>query len=35
MGFSGISESTVSKQCEDIDALVGEFLNRRLAGEWP
>jgi transposase-like protein len=35
MGLSGISKSTVSKLCKDIDERVGEFLNRPLAGEWP
>ena len=35
MGLSGISKSTVSKLCKDIDERVGEFLNRPLTGEWP
>lgn len=35
MGLSGISKSTVSKLCKDIDERVGEFLNRLLTGEWP
>lgn len=35
MGLSGISKSTVSKLCKHIDERVGEFLNRRLTGEWP
>ena len=35
MGLSGISKSTVSKLCKDIDDRVGEFLNRPLAGNWP
>jgi len=35
MGLSGISKSTVSKLCKDIDDRVGEFLNRPLTGEWP
>ena len=35
MGLSGISKSTVSKMCKDIDERVGEFLNRPLTGEWP
>ena len=35
MGLSGISKSTVSKLCKDIDDRVGEFLNRPLAGDWP
>lgn len=34
MGLSGISKSTVSKLCKDIDERVSEFLNRPLAGEW-
>jgi putative transposase len=35
MGLNGISKSTVSKLCKDIDERVNEFLNRPLAGEWP
>ena len=35
MGLSGISKSTVSKLCKDIDDRVGEFLHRPLAGSWP
>jgi transposase-like protein len=35
MGLSGISKSTVSKLCKDIDERVGEFLNRPLTSEWP
>ena len=35
MGLSGISKSTVSKLCKDIDERVGEFLNRPLSGAWP
>src|SRR5690606_11102460 len=35
MGLSGISKSTVSKLCKDIEERVGEFLNRPLSGEWP
>jgi len=35
MGLSGISKSTVSKLCKDIDDRVGEFLNRPLSGDWP
>ncbi len=35
MGLSGISKSTVSKLCKDIDERVGEFLNRPLTGDWP
>ena len=33
--LSGISKSTVSKLCKDIDERVSEFLNRPLTGEWP
>src|ERR687893_164185 len=35
MGLSGISKSTVSKLCKDIDERVGAFLGRPLEGEWP
>src|SRR3954463_1564234 len=35
MGLAGISKSTVSKLCKDIDDRVGAFLERPLAGEWP
>ena len=35
MGLSGISKSTVSKLCKDIDDRVREFLDRPIAGEWP
>src|SRR3712207_41657 len=35
LGLSGISKSTVSKLCRDIDERVGAFLDRPLAGEWP
>jgi putative transposase len=35
MGLSGISKSTVSKLCKDIDERVGAFLDRPLTGEWP
>ena len=35
MGLQGISKSTVSKLCKDIDERVNEFLNRPLTGEWP
>ena len=31
----GISKSTVSKLCKDIDERVNEFLDRPLNGEWP
>src|ERR671938_1030669 len=35
MCLSGISKSTVSKLCKDIDERVGAFLARPLEGEWP
>jgi hypothetical protein len=35
MGLSGISKSTVSKLCKDIDERVHAFLERPLDGEWP
>lgn len=35
VGLSGISKSTVSKLCKDIDERVGEFLNRPLTGDRP
>ena len=35
MGLSGISKSTVSKLCKDIDERVGAFLERPLEGQWP
>ena len=35
MGLSGISKSTVSKLCKDIDERVAAFLDRPLVGEWP
>ncbi|WP_057795819.1 IS256 family transposase [Roseovarius atlanticus] len=35
MGLSGISKSTVSKLCKDIDERVNDFLNRPLTGDWP
>ena len=35
MGLTGISKSTVSKLCKDIDERVNGFLTRRLEGEWP
>jgi len=35
MGLSGISKSTVSKLCKDIDERVMAFLDRPLEGEWP
>jgi transposase-like protein len=35
MGLNGISKSTVSKLCKDIDERVGEFLNWPPTGGWP
>lgn len=35
MGLTGISKSTVSKLCKDIDERVGACLDRPLSGEWP
>ena len=35
MGLSGISKSTVSKLCKDIDERVNDFLARPMTGEWP
>lgn len=35
MGLSGISKSTVSKLCRDIDERVQAFLGRPLTGDWP
>ncbi len=35
MGMSGISKSSVSKLCKDIDDRVNAFLKRPLDGEWP
>jgi putative transposase len=35
MGLAGISKSTVSKLCRDIDDRVGAFLDRPLTGDWP
>ena len=35
MGLSGISKSTVSKLCKEIDERVNAFLERPLAGKWP
>ena len=35
MGMSGISKSSVSKLCKDIDERVNAFLKRPLAGGWP
>jgi putative transposase len=35
MGLAGISKSTVSKLCKDIDERVNAFLGRPLEGQWP
>ncbi len=35
MGLAGISKSTVSKLCKDIDDRVNAFLERPLVGDWP
>ena len=35
LGMTGISKSQVSRLCEDIDERVGEFLDRRIEGDWP
>src|SRR3978361_1556193 len=35
MGLSGISKSTVSELCKDIDDRVNAFLDRPLVGDWP
>src|ERR1051326_1805261 len=35
VGLAGISKSTVSKLCKDIDERVTGFLERPLEGEWP
>ena len=35
MGLAGISKSTVSKLCKEIDERVSGFLDRPLEGEWP
>ena len=35
MGMTGISKSSVSKLCKDIDERVNAFLRRPLAGHWP
>jgi putative transposase len=35
MGLNGISKSTVSKLCKEIDERVNGFLERPLEGEWP
>ena len=35
MGLSGVSKSTLSKLCKDIDDRVNAFLDRPLTGDWP
>ncbi|GJE30555.1 hypothetical protein LDDCCGHA_0724 [Methylobacterium oxalidis] len=35
MGLSGISKSSVSKLCMEIDERVSAFLTRPLSGAWP
>ena len=35
MGMTGLSKSSVSKLCKDIDERVNAFLRRPLDGEWP
>jgi transposase-like protein len=35
MGMTGISKSSVSKLCKDIDERVHAFLKRPLTGDWP
>ena len=35
MGMTGISKSSVSKLCKDIDERVNAFLKRPLSGAWP
>ncbi|CAK0745793.1 transposase [Azospirillaceae bacterium] len=35
MGMSGMSKSTASKLCQDLDDRVKDFLKRPLDGEWP
>ena len=35
MGLTGISKSTVSKLCKDIDERVNAFLDWPLVGKWP
>lgn len=33
--MTGISKSSVSKLCKDIDERVNAFLKRPLSGDWP
>jgi putative transposase len=35
LGLAGISKSTVSKLCKDIDDRGGALLDRSLVGDWP
>jgi hypothetical protein len=35
MGMTGVSKSSVSKLCKDIDERVNAFLKPPLAGKWP
>jgi transposase-like protein len=35
IGLTGISKSTVSTLCKEIDERVSAFLERPLAGGWP
>ena len=35
MGMTGISKSSVSKLCKDIDERVNAFLKHPLVGDWP
>jgi transposase-like protein len=35
MGMTGISKTSVSKLCKDIDERVHAFLKRPLSGDWP
>jgi putative transposase len=35
MGMTGISQSQVSRLCEEVDEKVKAFLCRPLEGDWP
>ncbi len=35
MGGTGVSNSQVSRLCQEIDERVGAFLDRPIEGEWP
>jgi len=35
LGMTGISQSQVSRLCEEIDERVNAFLDRPLEGDWP